>query len=273
MKYAYEIEFHLPAVGTPAEEEMDMIPNLLSKWSSRAWISTWESLYTPAQNRFRAMTTGLRQLEEGPSTLPLTPFHQRWVDTTQCQIHIRACGSMPLELAERATLQAMVLHFAPDDLLSPDLLTPLRDLAGFQLVPFHWIPNNQEGDLYYNLKRWFYNKEMLYKVWQASLRAHRLYTHELTHPAGAYHRKGRNLCAEVEQLSGLPTYQFIWRPPRRASLRQELAFQLGVDHKAASEIVTDHPHYQFINHEERLVANVAPNVLAAFRAWAAGQQG
>ena len=269
MKYVYEIEFCQPGVDLSTSDDSDTFYQLLEIWESRAWMNNWVTVDTPEPDRLKVMASGLQQLQDGPSTLPLPPYLQQWVDTSGCQIHIRALCTLPYAVADRAALKALVLHFTPADLLELELPPPLRDLSSFLPVPFHWIPNNQEGDLYYNLQGWFYNKEMLYKLWKADVGTHRLYVRELSDPAGAYHRKGRKLCAEVEQLSGLPTYLHIWRPPSRRSLQQELAYQLGTNHPSASQLVTDHPHYQFINHEERLVANVVPNVLPAFQEWAA----
>ena len=177
-----------------------------------------------------------------------------------CSMEIRYVAGKE-ELTHPLTPQsALVLYYQPYH-----RETPLWNLADFSVVPLHFIPRTYQDTEYYDIWCWWGDYKATYRLWNEVLYAQRTLRDQLFLPDSHLNADGRKLCAHIEQLSGIPTYYYVYRAYDRRSLRQELAYQLGVDHKDQSEIVHDNANYQFINHKERLVSNIVPDQFFAFQ--------
>ena len=255
MLYRYNIHF------SPACSLQDRLLDLLYAWRNAGWIDYWMLWEQDLAGNVTLMVGGLAPLEA--DALAQCVPRARGSDWTEIPFEIRACQQAEdhdVAFADPSDLGAIVI-----DTRYTYYGTPLRTLSDWRVVPLRWLPGMEDG--FDELLDWVETNDALIHLWTSDTIGHRTIVKEIMDPASRHNAAGRKVCAQIEQRTGIPTYLYVWRCHYHTSLRQELAFRLGVDHKEASELVTDHRHYKFINHQERMVSNISVERAKAFYKW------
>lgn len=255
MLYTYTIHF----LGGAAR--MDALHAQLRAWRNAGWISFWVVKEQDLAGNVTLMVGGLAPLEA--EALARCVPRARGADRTEIPFDIRACQQAEdhdVAFADPSDLGAIVI-----DTRRSYYDTPLRTLSDWRVVPLRWLPGMEDG--FDELLDWVETNDALIHLWISDTIGHRTIVKEIMDPASRHNAAGRKVCAQIEQRTGIPTYLYVWRCHYHTSLRKELAFQLGVDHKEASELVSDHRYYEFINHQERLVSNISVERANAFDKW------
>ncbi len=152
---------------------------------------------------------------------------------------------------------------APDDyILYTDYLTlesPLRCGRCFDPVPLYHVPPTYDDSEFYNVKTWESDYQACDTLQMNCHTGERFGIKEMSEADSSLSRRGRGLCAAIEQGTGKPVYYYLFRYVRRTTREKEEARRCPV---CGGAWFLDEPWHIFDFKCEacRLVSTISPTV-------------
>lgn len=259
---SYELTCRPPISPEPDDTScMEAIDTFLSLQQRGGWLREYQLIDLAADGTLRYL---LMAWEGYDWEAVCTESHNAWqfkrLQEMGVELLLQEVGRIACREEQLAPSSALVLQG------NPYQDHALLDMTTFDPVSLRCIPRDPDRS-YDAYHAWKGNYNAVFHLWDSDVSGQRALRHELFDLRSRLNQAGRQVCADFEARSGIPTYYYFWRGRYGLSKKQELNFRLGVDHPEASALVLDHPHYTFINHKERLVGNVVPEHAHGFSDW------
>lgn len=265
---SYELTCQPPAPLPPDDNDcFDTVETLLSLQHGAGWLHESQLIHLADDGGQRYLLMAWEGYDwDAACAETYASFQYKRLLEMGVDLQLREVGRIAGWEKENGTPKALVLQSNPYGGHA------LVDMETFEDVSLRCIPRDPDRsfDAY---RFWKGDYDAVYRLWQGGVKGQRALRHELFDLRSYLNQAGRKVCADFEARSGIPTYYYLWRDSARISRQHELHFKLGVDHPEESELVLDNRHYAFINHKERLIANVVSNHQWGFSDWVRKQSG
>lgn len=265
---SYELTCQPPAPLPPDDNDcFDTVETLLSLQQGAGWLREYQLIHLADDGGQRYLLMVWEGYDwDAACAETYASFQYKRLLEMGVDLQLREVGRIALWEGQNRTPKALVLKSEPYGDHS------LFDMETFENVSLRCVPCDPDRsfDAY---RFWRGDYDAVFRLWQGGVKGQRALRHELFDLRSYLNQAGRKVCADFEARSGIPTYYYLRRDSARISRQHELHFKLGVDHPEESELVLDNPHYTYINHKERLVANVVSNHEWGFSDWVRKQSG
>ena len=99
--------------------------------------------------------------------------------------------------------------------------SPLRSGATFAPTPLYKVPPTYDESEYYNITSWQSDYQACDTLWMNSAVGEQFARRQLSNVSSDLSNQGRELCAQITTLTGLPTYYYLYRQLQRTSWLKE----------------------------------------------------